>query len=103
MFIDICCDRKNNKENKGEKAKTLNLQGLNDDEISVLFRNNTKIAPIDESCPKELSKSGLSKRTIERLKIEFRFLIHMKQMENVAALTLIGKYYNTQVCKSATE
>jgi ubiquitin-protein ligase len=46
--------------------------------------------------------SGLSKRTIERLKIEFRFLKHINDLlqtnQYKQALEIIKEYYHMQIC-----
>lgn len=73
VLKDMCCDRK-----KSDKIK---LDKDEEHEIEDLFNNNTKMAPIEDKFYKQtLAQSGLSKRAVQRLKIEFRFIKYVNNL-----------------------
>ena len=81
MLKDLCCDRyQKPKGNNG--TETRSSERNVEHEIENLFKDNTKMPEQEElyQYHSRLPRSGLSKRTIERLKIEFRFLKHVMEL-----------------------
>ena len=77
-MADCCTDRtKSGISNKREEK-------LEKEEIERLFNNNTKMAleEDEDKFNKTLPRSGLSKSTAQRLKIEFRFIRHVMRILN---------------------
>ena len=87
-----------------QKVEYLETEQLDAEAIETLFKDNTKKDIQEKVSTAILPASGLSKATQERLKIEFRFikqvirLLHKQDYEE--AMSLIGKYYKKQLCKS---
>ena len=77
-MLKDCCFARDLKVND-QNAITMTESSLDKQEIEILFRDNTKKAPVFDNST-ALPPSGLSKATAERLKIEFRFCRHFMQL-----------------------
>jgi hypothetical protein len=84
MNLTDCCFERGLKKKRTKKSLELTMQEDDEDEIEVLFKNNTKIPEFKDRSIKfkshKLPASGLSKSGLERLKIEFRFLRHLLRL-----------------------
>lgn len=99
-MLKDCCFLRDVKE----KIAYLETEELDAEAVDTLFKDNTKKDLREKVSIAALPASGLSKSTQERLKIEFRFIRqvmrHLQKQESDEAISLIGKYYQTQQCKS---
>ena len=95
-MMDMCCDRKGSVK---APKKGIAKDQPDDSQVDDLFRDNTKLPGSEDilNYKASLPRSGLSKRAVMRLKIEFKFLKHVNSLllagKKADALLSIESYY----------